>query len=193
MPKKRIIFAFAGAALIAAALYSARNLSPTEKAALPEFGSVSRFSLTDSSGSSFSSSSLLGKVWVADFIFTSCTGPCPIMTSKMKRLQEQWKGEVRVHFVSVSIDPETDTPEALRAYAEKFDADIDQWAFLTGPKERIIDLASGTFKVGAGGEDPNLHTTRFVLVDRAGVIRGYYDSLSDGTIDQISTDIGALL
>ena len=151
---------------------------------LPVLGAVPAFSLTDTDGAELGLEALRGKVWVADFIFTSCGGPCPAMTEAMAGVADAFKADDRVRFVSVTVDPDTDTPERLKEYGLKYGARLDQWHFLTGPLEAIQKLAVEGMKVGSV-EDPIIHSTRFILVDKAGSIRGYYT----GTIPEEVTQM----
>ena len=151
------------------------------------------FSLTDQRAAPFALSDLHGKVWVADFIFTSCATICPQMTIQMASLQEEFASD-DIHFVSFSVDPERDTPEVLFRYADRYGADGNRWAFLTGQKEAIYQLAGEGFNLAAGHRGSEiLHSTRFVLVDRAGQVRGYYDSRSKAHLQQLRQDIQTLL
>ena len=151
------------------------------------------FSLTDQFGVSFVSSDLNDKVWVADFIFTSCATICPPMTIQMASLQDEF-AEEEVHFVSFSVDPERDTPTVLRRYADNYGADGDRWSFLTGQKEAIYQLAHEGFNLATGHRGSEiLHSTRFVLVDRNQQVWGYYDSRSEGSLQQLRKDIRTLL
>lgn len=142
---------------------------------LPHFEEVPDFTLTSETGSIFDRASLNGQVWVADFIFTNCEGPCPRMTSLMYRMQ---KLTAKVKFVSFSVDPARDTPAAFAAYAKKFKADPARWSFLTGDTAELNRLAHDVFKLSSVGNGMD-HSTRFVLVDKNGRIRGYY-GISDG-------------
>lgn len=151
------------------------------------------FSLTDQRGVPFALSDLHDKVWVADFIFTSCATICPPMTIEMATLQDEFAAE-DVHFVSFSVDPERDTPEVLFRYADDYGADGSRWAFLTGQKETIYQLAHEGFNLAAGHRGSEiLHSTRFVLVDRNQQLRGYYESRSPGSLQQLRKDIRTLL
>lgn len=150
---------------------------------LPVLGDVGPFQLTDQMARDFNSSQLSGKVWIADFIFTSCAGPCPTMSAVMRRFTEQLSSVDQVRFVSFSVDPDRDTPERLAEYGVRFHADPSRWFFLTGDKEAIYDLGEKRFRLAAADTDPALrsphtisHSSKFVLVDKAGKIRGYYDS-----------------
>jgi protein SCO1 len=163
---------------------------------LPVFNTVPAFKLTERSAREVSRQELDGKVWVADFIFTHCAGTCPVMTSKMRKLQDTLPGEVQL--VSFSVDPAQDTPEVLREYAERNGADAKRWFFLTGNKEAIYKLSIDGFKLGlddTGGSvaEPITHSTRFALVDRQGRIRGYYGMDDEDALDRLAKDVKALL
>ena len=170
----------------------------TSEAASPLSGLTVRqqlpdFSLTDQRGRSLTLADLRDKIWVADFIFTSCVTICPPMTDEMSKLQVEFPIE-DVYFVSFSVDPERDTPEVLSRYADRYGADHNSWSFLTGEKEAIYQLAYAGFNLAAGRQGSEiLHSTRFVLVDRAGQVRGYYDSRSKAHLQQLRQDIQTLL
>jgi len=144
---------------------------------LPTLGEVPHFQLVDQSGRAFDSSQLNGHVWVADFVFTNCEGPCPRMTSHMHQLQTKTDNNIRL--VSFTVDPARDTPPVLETYAKKFAYDSNRWSFLTGQVSTLNDLDEKAFKLGTIGDGEINHSTRFVLVDGKGRIRGYY-GLSDG-------------
>ncbi len=163
---------------------------------LANYGPVGSFSLTNQFDQKFGSENLVGKIWIADFVFTSCHGPCPIISSRMSELQKPLK-DTDVHLVSFSVDPETDTPAVLRTYADKLKAQEGRWDFLTGPKSAIYDLSAKSFKLGVSeqGDEPGqpVHSTRFVLVDRHGDIRGYYDALAPDGVTKVLADASHLL
>ena len=148
---------------------------------LPSYGVIPKFNLTNQDAQPFGSEQLAGKIWIADFIFTTCRGPCPIISTRMGELQKPLE-KSDVHLVSFSVDPETDTPPVLREYAGKLRKEPLRWDFLTGAKDTIASLSRDAFKLAiADGEQPGdgpIHSTRFVLVDRRGAIRGYYDALA---------------
>ena len=159
---------------------------------LPAYRTVPAFTLTAHTGEEFDSSKqLTGRIWVADFIFTSCTGPCPRMSARMRRLQDDLSDLPEVRFVSFTVDPDRDTPEVLAAYARRYQAKANRWWFLTGPIDRLDDLNRSAFALGdvKGNLD---HSTRFVLVDRRGVIRGYYLSSDNQAMEKIEADIRSL-
>jgi cytochrome oxidase Cu insertion factor (SCO1/SenC/PrrC family) len=147
---------------------------------LDDYGPVGDFSLTERSGRSVTQADLQGKIWIASFVFTRCTGPCPQVTGTMARLQTELDGKDGVLLVSFTVDPDRDYLDDLRGYADHFGADKDRWLFLTGPKEVIDPLCEQGFGLGLQrkpGEDIT-HSTRLVLVDRHGHKRGYFDGRS---------------
>ena len=166
--------------------------SPTESLELAVYGQVPDFSLIDSNANEFSSNQLKGKIWVADFIFTRCAGPCLIMSQKMAELHKNFQMDDRVRMLSVSVDPSRDSPQVLDAYAARYGANTDTWHFLTGPSETIHKLAFKGFKVGSV-EDSINHSTYFVLVDENLQIRGYYDGIEQEKMSQLSNDLSFLL
>ena len=160
------------------------------------FGQLPPFQLTNQNGQPFGSANLQNKIWIADFIFTTCRGPCPIISSRMSEMQKPLEN-TDVHLVSFTVDPDTDTPDVLRNYAEKLHARTDKWNFLTGNKSAIYDLSAKGFKLAAieGDEETGVpvHSTRMVLVDRHGQIRGYYDALAAESITKLVADTKHLL
>jgi protein SCO1/2 len=159
---------------------------------LPVFNQIPQFTLVERSGRPFGLDDLKEKVWVADFFFSTCPGPCPRMNARMAELQQALSGERDVRLVSITVDPDTDSPAVLADYAKRFHASDGRWYFLTGAKSVIHYLAKDGFMVG-GAEDAMLHTTRFMLVDRQGRLRGYYDSSEDEGLKKLLTDIQQLL
>ena len=164
--------------------------TPDIRIALPDF------SFTERSGQALSRKDLLGKVWIADFIFTSCAGPCPQMSRHMQSLQTDLADLQSLRLVSFSVDPERDTPEVLSRYGERYDADPQRWLFLTGPMDRIYDIAIKGFKItveAARESNQIIHDTRFILVDAEGAIRGYYDSASAEDLQRLRQDASELV
>lgn len=158
---------------------------------LPVLGHVSNFELTAATDKRFRSGQMAGKIWVADFIFTSCEGICPVMSVSMAELQHTFEGDARVEFVSISVDPETDTTEVLSEYGARYGADPQRWHFLTGDIDYIHSLATKTFKIGSL-DNPLIHSSRFVLVDGAGQIRGYYIGTDSEDVARLAGDISEL-
>jgi len=166
------------------------------------YGQVPSFDLVECGGKSFSGARLNDKVWIADFIFTRCSGPCPMMSRQMAEIQKSLHGSADVRLVSFFVDPEFDTPKVLTQYAKRFEADPSRWFFLTGRFDVIQRLAKEGFKLSvektppdqqATGNDPIIHSPYFVLVDRLGRIRGYYDSSTPGFPEPLIGDIKKLL
>lgn len=160
------------------------------------YGTVPNFQLTNQNNQPFGSTQLAGKIWIADFIFTSCPGPCPMVSSRMSELQKPLE-KTDVHLVSFSVDPEKDTPKVLRGYADKLKAEPVRWDFLTGSKSTIYDLSKNGFKlaVSDGNEEAGVpvHSTRMVLVDRHGEIRGYYEATAADAVTKVLADTSHLL
>lgn len=157
---------------------------------LPRYDTVPTFTMTDASGHPFPSSELAGKVWVADFIYTTCPAECPMMTARMKQLSKQI--DSNVHLVSFSVDPDHDTPAALTTFAHHYGAPTPQWTFLTGTPETVHLLAYTTFHVG-DVIGKMQHSTKFALIDKKGVIRGYYSSMDEDGLPALRRDAEALL
>jgi protein SCO1/2 len=160
------------------------------------YGMVPTFELTNQNGQAFGSGQLAGKIWIADFIYTTCPGPCPMISSRMSELQKPLE-KTDVHLVSFSVDPEKDTPAVLRDYAAKLQAEPERWDFLTGSKSAIYKLSHDGFKlaVSDGNDEEGLpvHSTRMILVDRHGQIRGYYDAIEPDAITNLVADTHHLL
>jgi protein SCO1/2 len=164
-------------------------------AALEKYWTLPDFALTERSGRTVHLADLAGKVWVADFIYTTCPGPCPVLSGHLSDLQKAVGADDRVRFVSITVDPENDTPEVLKTYAERFHAG-ERWLFLTGKKDDIAALARDGFKLpvadATAAGAPIAHSTRFILVDKTGAVRGLRDGV-DGRADELVRDIRALL
>lgn len=160
--------------------------------ALPVLVQLPSFSLMERSRKPLGLEDLKGSVWIADFIFTRCPGPCPLMSSRMAKLQETFNQEAGLKLVSITVDPEYDTSQVLSEYADLFQAKPDGWFFLTGEKSRIHQLAQSGFLVG-DVQDVAVHSTRFILVDRKGRVRGYYASQDDEDILKLIHDTRILL
>lgn len=158
---------------------------------LPSYGIVPAFELTDSLGRPFDSGQLTGKIWVADFIYTHCPGPCPRMTSQMHSIQKKLKGDPDTRLVSFTVDPDRDSPPVLNAFAQKFGGPADDWFFLTGSPDTLHRLARNVFMVGdlIGVMD---HSTKFILVDKKRQIRGFYSTFDSEGIPALLRDIELL-
>jgi len=157
---------------------------------LPELGSVPPFTLIAETSDTVDQSLFDGKISVVDFVFTSCAGICPMMSGRMAWMQEEFDDQPSIQLVSISVDPETDTPEVLREYGKRYGARPGRWTFLTGPKPLIYDITRQGFHLGLDteGENAIIHSQKFVLVDARGAIRGYYDSDSTDAMDNLRDD-----
>lgn len=167
------------------------------------FQTIPSFSLTNETGKTFDSKSLKGKIFVASFFFTRCTTICPKITSQVSRVQDTFLGDPEVQLLSISVDPKFDQPEQLALYAKRFDANKDQWHFLTGEKKIIYPLVLKGFHVpladaseyDAAIKNPDetfIHSERLVLVDKEGIIRGFYDGTDKKEVDRLLVEIKVL-
>lgn len=177
-----VFVAIAGALLVVGLSLARRPADPP----LRTYGLVPDFTLTESSGKTVTNRDLAGKIWVADFIYTTCPGPCPIISAHMAQLQSALTGDSRVQLVSFTVDPRVDTPAVLTAYAGRLGADPQRWWFLTGPEKPLYHLIQdGFYQVVEDNRGQPLqegqftvtHSTKMVLVDGDGVMRGFYDGV----------------
>ncbi len=160
-------------------------------------GIAGPFSLTAHTGARFAADDLLGTAWVADFIFTRCQGPCPLMTEKMAALERETPAAAPVRFVTFSVDPRHDTPAVLRAYRAAKGITAPRWVFLTGRPKDLLAVARERFRLPVVEvEDPDAivipHSEKFALVDGQGAIRGYYDSNDPRGLEALRRDLQAL-
>jgi protein SCO1/2 len=158
------------------------------------------FAFTNQEGKIITNDFMAGKIAVVDFFFTNCTSICPMLSSQMVRLQHSVKSENidgQVVFLSHTVDPKNDTPETLKAYADRMGADYSNWNFVTGNAEDIYWQAKEGYKLTAFPSDTAqggfFHTDQIALIDQEGKIRGYYDGTSTKAVDQLFTDLHLLL
>jgi protein SCO1/2 len=182
--------------LVTAILLSTLALSCNRASKLETFYPVPDFSLTDQTDKPVTLQELKGRVWVADFIFTNCGGTCPVMTEKMRKMQETLPADIRM--VSFTVDPARDTSKALAAYAAEHGASRERWLFLTGDKQALYDICIKGFKLPLQDDEgtplePITHSTRFVLVDKKGQIRGYYSGTEQEDLKRLAADAKGLL
>lgn len=186
--------------------------------ALGDYGPVPDFSLVERSGQRVTLVDLRGKVWVTNFIYTECTETCPLQSLQLSRLHEEFAGSPDLRLVSITVDPEHDTPKVLARYAGRYRADPKRWLFLTGPKGAICALAKEGFKLGVQDACPSarlpgrpsifwpqqafashgskgliLHSSRFVLVDRRGRIRAYHRTDDPKSLARLRENLRVLL
>jgi protein SCO1/2 len=162
---------------------------------------IGHFSFLDQDSVRFTDADLNGKVYVAEYFFTTCKTICPKMNGQMCRVQEAFANQKNFEILSFTVDPETDTPRQLKNYAQIHNANSKQWHFLTGPKEKLYELARRSFFVLKPAEAINqgdvgsdfIHTNNFVLIDKQKRIRGYYDGTSSSDVDRLISDAKILL
>jgi len=162
---------------------------------LPVLATVPDFSFTSQSGAPVTRADLRGKIWIADFIFTRCAGPCPIMTERLSELQRAIAGVGDgVKLVSVTVDPEYDSPAVLAKYGARFGADPSRWKFLTGEPAAVEKFITKgmLLALAKDGEGAPIHAQKFVVVDRAGNIRAYRDLNDPALLPTLLQDIAAL-
>lgn len=168
----------------------------------PVFGVLPDFSLTDQESRSVQKKDLQGMVWVADFIYTSCGSACPMLTQRMGELRSQLGDDTSVRMVSFTVDPENDTPERLKDYADRFHADPQDWLFLTGASEEVRKTVVEGFKLSLGKETGStdvFHSNKFVLMDQSSRIRGYFEADPGGlkeilrAVSQLKNPVGSTL
>ncbi len=164
---------------------------------LPRLGPAPDFTLVSEQGKTVSCADYAGSVWIADFVFTRCGGSCPILSAKMAALSERTRDVPSIRYVSFGVDPEHDTPEVLAEYGRKLGADPARWSFLHGTRPVVRALIKDGFRLAiedaaADSVEPILHSTRFVLVDGDGTIRGYYDGMEQPPVDVLEKDARAL-
>ena len=164
---------------------------------LPKLFAVPDATLVNETGKPFNLAANKGKVTVYNFIFTTCTGTCPMMTANMRKLTKKIDRDAPVRFVSISVDPTRDTPAVLADYASKVRND-ERWMFLTGEAKDIVELSVKGFKLAASAEvqpgaEPLLHSSKFAVADRTGTIREYYGGTDGDVAEHVSDTVEELL
>ncbi len=194
-------------ALVIATAYLTQTLRRRPQAALPAarlpvISQVSDFGLTNHLGRNLGLADLLGRVWIADIIFTRCPGPCVQMTRSMNQVRNQFLDREDVAWVSITADPDHDSPLVLKKYAEKWVEHPQNWHFLTGPKALLNRLAVDDLKLVVVEKDPVqrmsaedlfLHSTKFVLLDRQGRLRGIYEGTEQSGRESLVRDLRILI
>jgi cytochrome oxidase Cu insertion factor (SCO1/SenC/PrrC family) len=159
---------------------------------------IEEFSFENCDGRTISKQDLLGRPWVATFVFTKCLGPCPILTRRMRDLQDRFKSE-DFRLVTFTVDPDRDTPEALRTYAELNGADLNRWHFLTGDVRELYGLIHRSFQMPVQMPDETTgnyqveHSRNLMLIDAQGVVQAKYDGTNDEQVAALSRDLRRLL
>lgn len=161
------------------------------------YQSIPDFEFIDQDSNTVTQKTLQGKIYIADFFFTTCPTICPIMKTQMLRVYEKYKGNPEVAFLSHTIDPKHDTVAVLKEFAERLGISSDQWRMVTGNREEIFEIAQSHYMVSAS-EDPSapggaVHSGAFILIDKQKRIRGYYDGTVKEEVDQLIHDLPLLL
>ena len=158
---------------------------------------VADFSFVNQNNDTITQSYLKEKITVVDYFFTTCPSICPAMTANMVDVQKKWKDNLKIQFLSHTVDPETDTPGKLNRFANKFGADTTNWNFVTGTKKELYDLGYHSYMVTADKDDiaPGgfIHSSLFILVDENLHIRGIYEGTKEEEIKKLNSDIEILL
>ena len=158
---------------------------------------VQKFSFTDQTGKTITEKNFKGKIYVADFFFTTCQSICPIMTNQMKRVVDAYKKEPAVMFLSHTVYPEHDSVSVLAEYAKNQSADASRWHFVTGSKKELYDMARKSYLLstdsGDGGKSDFVHTQMFALVDVNSHVRGFYNGTDSSDVNKLIADIDRLL
>ncbi len=164
---------------------------------LPLGPQVPDFSLIERSGKTVTRADLLGRVWLADFVFTRCSGPCPTLSARMHSLQLALADHPRVQLVTFTLDPENDTPAVLADYARRFHADEQRWWFLTGKDQetvhKFVEEGMKQTVIPAKGDQPIIHSEYIVIIDRAGHIRAAHGGVDAASKPLILRDVQKLL
>ena len=193
-PRRAILWGLLVAALVGIAAAAVWEILSRPEPP-PVLGAVPDFALTNRDGRTIRRADLAGSPWIADFIFTRCAASCPMMSLRMARLNRELPAELPARLVSFTVDPDYDTPEVLERYAESFKAPA-RWLFLTGRRDAMHRLSKEGFKLavdaGGSGDEPILHSTRFVLVDGQGRIRGYYEAFDEPSMKKLRRDLEGL-
>jgi protein SCO1/2 len=160
------------------------------------FNTIPDFRLTSQLGQPVTQEQLDGNIYVADFFFATCPDICKAMSSQLVRVQEAFRNEPQVKIASFTVNPEYDTPEVLKEYGERYNADPQKWYFLTGDREQIYSLAKTGFYLPVQqvpGQQEFIHSEKFMLVDKARRVRGIYDGTNPADVDRLILEIKVLL
>jgi protein SCO1 len=161
---------------------------------------IAPFSFVNQDGKTITNDDVKGKICVVEYFFATCKGMCPRMNENMEKVYKAFQGNKNVLILSHTVDPIKDTVQALKAYSLRFDADPNQWMFLTGDKKQLYDMARYSYLISADDDTAGvsvdkdfIHDKHYTLVDGYGRVRGFYDGLSPGDISKLIGDINTLL
>jgi protein SCO1 len=192
MSSRNVIWGLIATCILAMIALVVVELSDRSRSVIPEYTAVPDFQLIERSGAIFSKQNMLGKISIINFFFSSCQGPCPAMNARVAELYGKYVTTDKVQFVSITVDPDRDSLQVLERYASRLGVHDHRWLFLRGSVEDVQHLSEQGFKMAADGL-PALHSTRLVLVDAAGMIRGYYNSLDEASLQFLTVHVRELL
>jgi len=199
MSKKAWIYLLFFVALLGGFYVFLLNIIDTSRSRLPVLSNVQPFSFVRQDGETVSEKGVDGKVYVAEYFFTTCQGICPKMNTNMKKVYDELKGEKDFMILSHTVDPTNDTVDRLKFYADSMGANVDNWWFLTGNKAQLYKSARESYIIddpknnAANIEEDFLHTQFFALVDKNGRVRGVYDGLKKAEVNKLVKDTRDLL
>lgn len=200
MKKKALIYVAFFVLLISGFVFALTQIMPGfGEVKLPVLSYVQPFEFTDQTGRQVSERDVTGKVFVAEYFFTTCKGICPKMNNNMKRVYETFKNEPEVMILSHTVDPETDTVAKMKRYADSIGVTTSNWLFLTGSKDSLYQAARLSYLLDDPKnnndkiEDQFIHTQFFALVDKSGRVRKIYDGLKNEEVEELLKDIPRLL
>jgi len=199
MSKKAISYLVFFGLLLGGFYYAMIKYTDFEEVKLPVLNTVQPFEFLRQDSAMVTQKDIRNRVYVAEYFFTTCKGICPKMNKNMKAIYEQFKTDSSFLIVSHTVNPDTDSLPVLRHYADSLGADVSNWWFLTGSKDKLYKTARESYLL----DDPKnssknideqfLHTQFFTLVDRQGRVRGVYDGIKKEEVDQLVTDIKTLI
>ncbi len=181
------------------AIYKSQSKKEMPKLAIygPEGQVIGDYSFISQAGKTVTPKDFEGKIYVADYFFTTCHSICPVMKVSMKSIYDKFKDNPNVKFLSHTVDPETDSVPQLKLYSDTLNIDNNKWYFVTGKKKELYDAARNYYLLAAepgdGGPDDFIHTQNFALIDKDKRIRGYYDGTKANDIQKLMADINTLL
>lgn len=167
------------------------NQAQKSRNEIPVYGQIPQFSLNDMTGDAFSTQDMMGKICVVDFIFTNCRTACPVMSEQMSQLYHYYSASDKVLFLSITVDPDRDTEQVLQRYAQSHGVNDRRWIFLRGSIKDVIEISEKGFMIAAENL-PMGHSTKFILIDPKGQIRGYFDALDENSSSFIKERIKVL-
>lgn len=200
MSKKAVFYILFFSALVVGFYFAIKSVIPDyAEVKLPVISYVQPFSFSRQDGKTVTERDVSGKVYVAEYFFTTCKGICPKMNTNMKKIYDEYKNENDFLILSHTVDPDTDSVGRMRQYADSMQVNSEKWWFLTGPKDSLYTTARLSYVLDDPKnnnekiEDQFIHTQFFALVDKSGRVRKIYDGLKNDELAELSEDIKAVL